>query len=569
MGSLQDAVASGNIGEVEVRINMGEDVNDSFPPRYLTCLHAAVLGNNQEMVEVLVRRGAQLNQADREGVTPLALALSLDYRALASILSSAGGSSTPSVVPVLDIKHDPILSHPPPWAKPDKIYAVLKQKPNPPQNGFQVKKFDFKLFDKKEEKREEKKVEENIYDTIKKFTKKTTTESTNDDQILNKNVTGNSSKYISSDVVTSPGVEHIYDHVKNCDTIQVVPDETELETNPDVNQENLPTKVKTASERWFEKSHQKGKQLKGKIMLTIFPKSRNTNEANTETDDGHCRGENSLVRRFMRRCKSSRILQSTRERLSSVKITRPNNWKDFNSVGSKLSFKLKENKEDTKQTEGKSLVKNIIAKVNTSVKRSGKKENPKLTSLKNRLSNVSWVKKNNGDNLENNKLTILKSKISVAQEKMGNLKSKVPSLRRQKPDEENKLKTNESHKNKRFNLSKFKLFDRVKSDNNPKKLLNSFNIKQKWSAVKNSKEFSKTDREPKYSTVKSVREKKTRFSDEISEDFSKFSSLQSQKGSRSSSRVGKNTRYDCVSNGSDSSKYNWNYIDGQWIKSDY
>ena len=31
--SLQDAVASGNIGEVEVRINMGEDVNDSFPPR--------------------------------------------------------------------------------------------------------------------------------------------------------------------------------------------------------------------------------------------------------------------------------------------------------------------------------------------------------------------------------------------------------------------------------------------------------------------------------------------------------------------------------------------------------
>merc|ERR1712141_907620 len=171
----------------------------------------------------------------------------------------------------------------------------------------------------------------------------------------------------------------------------------------------------------------------------------------------------------MRRCKSSRILQSTRERLSSVKITRPNNWKDFNSVGSKLSFKLKENKEDTKQTEGKSLVKNIIAKVNTSVKRSGKKENPKLTSLKNRLSNVSMVKKNNGDNLENNKLNILKSKISLTQEKIGNLKSKVPSLRlREKTDEENKLKTTESHKS--FNLSKFKLFDRVKSDNNRKKL---------------------------------------------------------------------------------------------------
>ena len=465
------------------------------------------------------------------------------------------------MVPVLDIKHDPILCHPPPWAEADKIYAVIKQKPNPPQNGFQVKKFDFKLFDKKEEKREEKKVEENKYDIIKKFTKKTTTESTNDDQFLNKNVTENSSKYIYSDVET--GVEHIYDHVKNCDTIQVVSAETELDNEPDVNQENPPTKVKTISERLFEKSHQKGKQLKDKIMITIFPKSRNTNEAKTETDDGHWRGENSLVRRFMRKCKSSRVLQSTRERVSSVKISRAHNWKDFNSVGGRLGFKMKENKEDTKQTEGKGLVKNIIAKVNTSVKRSGKKENPKLTSLKNRLSNVSVVKKNNGDNLENNKLNILKSKISLTQEKIGNLKSKVPSLRRTKTDEENKLKTTESHKS--FNLSKFKLFDRVKSDNNPKKLLNSFNIKQKWSEVKNSKEFPETDREPKYSTVKSVREKKTRFSDEISEDFSKFSSLQSQKGS---SRVGKNTKYDCVSNGSDSSKYKWTFIDGQWKKSD-
>merc|ERR1719507_712110 len=171
------------------------------------------------------------------------------------------------------------------------------------------------------------------------------------------------------------------------------------------------------------------------------------------------------------------------------------------------------------------------------------------------------VKKNNGDNLENNKLNILKSKISVTQEKIGNLKSRVPSLRREKTDEKNKSETTESHKS--FNLSKFKLFDRVKSDNNPKKLLNSFNIKQKWSELKNSKEFSKTDREPKYSTVKSVREKKTRFSDEISEDFSKFSSLQSQKGDRASSRAWKNTGYD-----SDSSKYKWNYIDGQWKKCD-
>ena len=40
------------------------------------------MGNNQEMLELLVRRGAQLNQADREGVTPLALAIRSDLPVL-------------------------------------------------------------------------------------------------------------------------------------------------------------------------------------------------------------------------------------------------------------------------------------------------------------------------------------------------------------------------------------------------------------------------------------------------------------------------------------------------------
>ena len=31
--SLQDAVTTGNVDEGEVRLNMGEDVNDSFAPR--------------------------------------------------------------------------------------------------------------------------------------------------------------------------------------------------------------------------------------------------------------------------------------------------------------------------------------------------------------------------------------------------------------------------------------------------------------------------------------------------------------------------------------------------------
>ena len=33
--SLQDAVTSGNVAEVEVRLNMGEDVRGCFPPRFV------------------------------------------------------------------------------------------------------------------------------------------------------------------------------------------------------------------------------------------------------------------------------------------------------------------------------------------------------------------------------------------------------------------------------------------------------------------------------------------------------------------------------------------------------
>ena len=44
-------------------------------PRYLTCLHAAVLGDNRDIMELLLRRGAEVNQGDREGITPLSLAI--------------------------------------------------------------------------------------------------------------------------------------------------------------------------------------------------------------------------------------------------------------------------------------------------------------------------------------------------------------------------------------------------------------------------------------------------------------------------------------------------------------
>ena len=83
--------------------------------------------------------------------------------------------------------------------------------------------------------------------------------------------------------------------------------------------------------------------------------------------------------------------------------------------------------------------------------------------------------------------------------------------------------------------------------------------------MKNSKEFSKTVKKPKYSTSNSVKEKKTRFSDEISEDFTKLNTLQS---TRSSTSGGSSIKYDTMALARGSGKYKWNYIDGQWKKCD-
>ena len=46
-----------------------------FQFRYQTALHRAVVADSQEMVELLINRGAEINKGDRDGVTPLALAV--------------------------------------------------------------------------------------------------------------------------------------------------------------------------------------------------------------------------------------------------------------------------------------------------------------------------------------------------------------------------------------------------------------------------------------------------------------------------------------------------------------
>ena len=83
---------AGNVEEVLIRLNLGEDVNQKCYPRYsvLTCqvrlwlcdwlrystpLHDAVCCGRQEVVKILLDRGANVNEVDYKSMTPLKLAI--------------------------------------------------------------------------------------------------------------------------------------------------------------------------------------------------------------------------------------------------------------------------------------------------------------------------------------------------------------------------------------------------------------------------------------------------------------------------------------------------------------
>ena len=88
---LNDAAMSGNAEEVLIRLNMGEDPNQKFYPRlsifnksvnkkmfqkrYSTPLHDAVCCGRQEVVQILLKAGANVNELDYKNSTPLSLAI--------------------------------------------------------------------------------------------------------------------------------------------------------------------------------------------------------------------------------------------------------------------------------------------------------------------------------------------------------------------------------------------------------------------------------------------------------------------------------------------------------------
>jgi len=126
--SLHHAILSGNEEEVVTRLNMGEDVNQSFPPRYSSPLHTAVYTGNAVVVQLLLGRGADHSRGDKEGTTPLAIATSQGKKDIVTLLSKAGGTTTPPILPILDEKPDPLFSHPPPWEDQASTPVLNKEK---------------------------------------------------------------------------------------------------------------------------------------------------------------------------------------------------------------------------------------------------------------------------------------------------------------------------------------------------------------------------------------------------------------------------------------------------------
>ena len=54
--NLNEAAMAGNLKEVEMRLNMGEDVNQSLFPRYTTPLHDATACGRVEIARMLIKR---------------------------------------------------------------------------------------------------------------------------------------------------------------------------------------------------------------------------------------------------------------------------------------------------------------------------------------------------------------------------------------------------------------------------------------------------------------------------------------------------------------------------------
>merc|ERR1712215_519641 len=92
--NLNDAAMAGNVEEVLIRLNMGEDVNQKCYPRYSTPLHDAVCCGRQEIAQILVEKGANVNELDYKNMTPLKLAIRYGQEEIETLLRAKGAKET-------------------------------------------------------------------------------------------------------------------------------------------------------------------------------------------------------------------------------------------------------------------------------------------------------------------------------------------------------------------------------------------------------------------------------------------------------------------------------------------
>merc|ERR1711970_446799 len=111
--NLNDAAMAGNVEEVLIRLNMGEDVNQKCFPRYSTPLHDAVCCGRQEIAQILVEKGANVNELDYKNMTPLKLAIRYGQEEIETLLRSKGAKETVEIPKKVSVAGDVD----PPWIR--------------------------------------------------------------------------------------------------------------------------------------------------------------------------------------------------------------------------------------------------------------------------------------------------------------------------------------------------------------------------------------------------------------------------------------------------------------------
>merc|ERR1711970_628954 len=111
--NLNDAAMAGNVEEVLIRLNMGEDVNQKCYPRDSTPLHDAVCCGRQKIAQILVEKGANVNELDYKNMTPLKLAIRYGQEEIETLLRSKGAKETVEIPKKVSVAGDVD----PPWIR--------------------------------------------------------------------------------------------------------------------------------------------------------------------------------------------------------------------------------------------------------------------------------------------------------------------------------------------------------------------------------------------------------------------------------------------------------------------